>query len=140
MKTTWNWRTIVGLVLHVGIAGLMIFAAAMKLFGPPPPQDVIDKMGGLAGQMRLIAAGELACAVLLLIPRTSSLGVLLTSSFWGGAICAHMFQGDSYVLQSVLLFVTWVGAYLRVPGTLGSFTPPSAVARPSEEPSEAAVS
>ena len=68
--------------------------------------------------------GELASAILLLLPRTSSLGLLLTSGFWGGAIClhmSHMSQGESFVLQSVFLLITWVGGYLRVPGAFGSF-------------------
>ena len=59
-------------------------------------------------------------ALLLLIPRTSSLGLLLGSAFWGGAICLHMSKGDAFVVQSVLLLLTWVGAYLRVPGTFAS--------------------
>jgi hypothetical protein len=32
-----------------------------------------------------------------------------------------MSRGEPFVLQSVLLLLTWVGAYLRVPGTLASF-------------------
>ena len=48
-------------------------------------------------------------AILLLIPRTSSLGILLTSSFWGGAICAHMMQGDSYAFVAVLLVLRFSG-------------------------------
>jgi hypothetical protein len=72
--------------------------------------------------IQVIGAGELASAILLLIPRTSSLGLLLTSGFWGGAICLHMSKGEPFVLQSALLLFTWVGGYLRVPGAFGSFT------------------
>jgi hypothetical protein len=76
---------------------------------------------GLSLPIAVIGAGELACAVLLLIPRTSSLGLLVSSAFWGGAICLHMSKGEPFVLQSVLLLLTWVGGYLRVPGTFASF-------------------
>ena len=76
---------------------------------------------GLSLPIVVIGASELASAVLLLIPRTSSLGLLLSSAFWGGAICLHMSKGEPFVLQSVLLLLTWVGAYLRVPGTFASF-------------------
>ena len=58
--------------------------------------------------------------------------VLLTSGFWGGAICLHLSKGEPFVLQSVLLLLTWVGAYLRVPGTFASF----AVSSPTERPIE----
>jgi hypothetical protein len=68
---------------------------------------------GLSLPIVVIGAGELASAVLLLTPRTSSLGLLLSSAFWGGAICLHMSKGEPFVLQSGLLLLTGVGAYLR---------------------------
>jgi hypothetical protein len=76
---------------------------------------------GLATQARLIGVGAILTALLLLIPRTSSLGILLTSSFWGGAICIHMAHGEPYLFQAVVLALSWTGAYLRNPATLGSF-------------------
>jgi hypothetical protein len=76
---------------------------------------------GLSEEIYLIGAGELITAILLLIPRTSSLGVLLTSGFWGGVISTHMIQGDSYLLPAAMLVVTWIGGYLRNPGMLESF-------------------
>jgi hypothetical protein len=83
------------------------------VFGLFPP-DQVAKMG-LSLPIVVIGASELAIAVLLLIPRTYSLGLLLSSAFWGGAICLHMSKGEAFVPQSVLLLLTWVGAYLRVP-------------------------
>jgi hypothetical protein len=107
-----------GLVLHVLVAGLMLFAGSGKVFGFAP-QNIVDSLNrfGLGEQLRLIGVGECAAAVLLLIPWTSPLGVLLTSAFWGGAICIHMAHGELYAVQSVLLVLTWVGAYLRNPAT-----------------------
>ena len=134
MKTTWNWKTITGLVLHVLIAGIMILAGSAKILGLFPPEDVAKL--GLTGWITVIGAGELTTAILLLVPRTTSLGVLLTSGFWGGAICLHLSKGEPFVVQSVFLLLTWVGAYLRVPGTFASFavsakTEPS-IANPTE--------
>jgi hypothetical protein len=71
--------------------------------------------------IQVIGVGELASAILLLVPRTSSLGLLLTTGFWGGAICLHMSKGEPFVLQSAFLVIIWVGGYLRVPGSFGSF-------------------
>src|SRR5438105_772 len=115
-----NWKTIAGWVLHGLIAAAMILPGSLKVLGFFPPEEVA-KMG-LSLPIQVIGAGELASAILLLIPRTSSLGLLLTSAFWGGAICLHMSKGELFVLQSVFLLVTWVGAYLRVPGAFGSFS------------------
>src|ERR1700730_3871888 len=120
MKTNQNWKTIAGWVLHGLVAGIMLLAGSAKVLGLFPPEQV-EKLG-LSVPIQVIGAGELVSAILLLVPRTASLGVLLTSAFWGGAICLHMSKGEPFVLQSVLLLFTWVGGYLRVPGAFGSFT------------------
>ena len=113
MKERKNWGKIVGLVVHLLIGGLLIFTGSQKLLGSVPPEALVRY--GLGEQARLIGAGALLSALLLLIPRTSSLGILLASAFWGGAICIHMAHGESYLVQSVLLVLSWAGAYLRNP-------------------------
>jgi hypothetical protein len=128
MKTSRSWKTITGWVLHGLVAGIMLLAGSAKVLGLFPPEQVAKL--GLGVPIQVIGAGELVSAVLLLVPRTASLGVLLTSGFWGGAICLHMSKGEPFVLQSVFLLLTWVGAYLRVPGTFASF----AVSSPAERP------
>ena len=138
MKTTWNWKTIVGWVLHVLIAGIMILAGSPKVLGMFPPE--MPAQLGLSVPLQVIGAGELATAILLLIPRTSSLGVLLASSFWGGAICLHMSKAESFVLQSALLLLTWVGTYLRIPAMFSSFSASSPAAQPSANVAEAIAS
>jgi hypothetical protein len=97
----------------------MIVAGAPKLLGLAPTEHV-ERLG-LTDSIRIVGAGEIITGTLLLIPRTLSLGILLTSAFWGGAICVHMTHGQSYLLQSALLVLSWVGAYLRNPMVLGSF-------------------
>src|SRR5262249_10391546 len=121
MKPLDRVKRIAGWVLHVLIGGLMIFAASGKFMGSAQVIELF-KNGGLGDQVYLIGAGELITAVLLLVPRTMSLGVLLASAFWGGAICFHMSHGEPYVFQSVLLVLSWLGAWLRGPATLASFT------------------
>ena len=128
MKASRNWKTVAGWVLHGLVAGIMLLAGSAKVLGLFPPEQV-EKFG-LSVPIQVIGAGELVSAILLLVPRTASLGVLLTSAFWGGAICLHMSKGEPFVLQSVLLLLTWVGAYLRVPRTFASFAGSS----PTEPP------
>ena len=125
MKERKNWGKITGLDLHVLIGGLLIVTGWQKISGMLPP-DALAKYG-LSEHMRLIGAGAFLAALLLLMPRTLSLGVLLTSAFWGGAICIHMAHGEPYLVQAVFLVLSWVGAYLRNPAMLGSF--PSTPAR-----------
>jgi hypothetical protein len=111
-----HWGKSAGLVLHALIGGLLIFTGSQKVLGSVPPEALLSY--GLGEQARLIGAGAILTAVLMVIPRTSSLGILLVSAFWGGAICIHMAHGETYVLQAVLLVLSWVGAYLRNPATL----------------------
>jgi hypothetical protein len=113
---------IAGWVLHILIGGLIIFAGAGEVFGFAPAEVAsgMEKLG-VGDKMKLIATGEMISGLLLLIPVTSSLGVLLTSAFWGGVICIHMSHGESYVGPSVFLALTWLGALLRTPEMFSSF-------------------
>jgi len=132
-----KWGRVAGLVLHVLIGGLLIFTGSQKVLGSVPPPALVNY--GLGDQARLIGCGAVLTALLLLVPRTSSLGVLLTSAFCGGAICVHMAHGESYLFQAVVLVLSWAGAYLRNAATFSSFSAPPARAREAAE-SESAVS
>jgi hypothetical protein len=137
MKERKNWGKAAGLVLHILIGGLLIFTGSQKILGLVPP-EALSKYG-LGDQVRLIGAGACLTGLLLLMPRTSSLGVLLTSAFWGGTICIHMAHGEPYLVQAVLLLLSWAGAYLRNGATLGSFSGPPAVTREVAAAPEPAV-
>jgi hypothetical protein len=137
MKASRNWKTVAGWVLHGLVAGIMLLAGSAKILGLFPPEQV-EKLG-LSVPIQVIGAGELVSAILLLVPRTASLGVLLTSGFWGGAICLHMSKGEPFVLQSALLLLTWVGAYLRVPGTFASFAVSARRERPITDTTKSLV-
>jgi len=124
-----KWLKRTGLVLNVLVAALIIFAGLGKVFGFAPA-EVLKQMQafGLEDRLQLIGTGEMLAALLLLIPRTSPLGTLLTSSFWGGVICIHMAHHLPVVFPSVLLVVTWAGSWLRgsVPLLAGNLTSPVA--------------
>src|SRR6266404_6972229 len=106
MKANHIWKTIAGWVLHGLVGASMLLPGSLKVLGLFPPEQVQNM--GLSVPIQVIGAGELVSAILLLVPRTASLGVLLTSGFWGGAICLHISKGELFVLQSVLLLLTWV--------------------------------
>ena len=137
MKERHNWMKIAGLFVHVLIGGLMIFTGSQKILGLVPPEALAKY--GLGEQVRLVGAGAFLTALLLLMPRTSSLGILLTSAFWGGAICIHLAHGELYVLQAAFLVLSWVGAYLRNPATLSSVSGLPVRARELPTESEPAV-
>jgi hypothetical protein len=132
-----SWGKTAGLVVHLLIGGLLIFTGSQKVLGSVPPEALVKY--GLAELARLIGAGAILTALLLLTPRTSSLGILLTSAFWGGAICTHMAHGEPYFAQAALLALSWAGAFLRNPATLGSISGSPGMVREAAAESEPAV-
>jgi hypothetical protein len=115
-------RRISGLVIHILIAAFVSLAGIFKLAGLIPKEQLDKFQGtGLVENMTLIGAGELIAAILLVIPATSSLGVLLMSGFWGGVISFHLLRHEEFISGSVFMLLTWLGAFLRYPGTFASF-------------------
>lgn len=105
----------IGFTIHGLVAFAMIGAAIMKALGKIEPSAELD------AYTPVIVIGEMTSAILLLIPRTLSIGLLLTSSFWGGAIVVNMVapeQGLEWLTPAVLLLMTWTGSALRDPRTL----------------------
>lgn len=109
-----------GWILVGLVGGVMLLAGGAKMFGLMPAEEV-EKMGAIGEQLRLIGAGCFFSGLLLLIPRTSSIGLLLASSYWGGAICTHLIKEDSMAVPAILLVLTWVGTALRDRRAMWSF-------------------
>ncbi|MFZ5552475.1 MAG: DoxX family protein [Bacteroidota bacterium] len=109
--------------IAVGImSALFMMSATMKLMAGEDAEIAVNFVKwGLDGKLMLIGMGELLAAILFLIPRTSSLGVLLLSAHLGGAIATHMGNGEMYLPQAVMLLLVWVANYLRNPEMLASF-------------------
>ena len=118
-QNIWLKRT--GLGLNVLIAALMLAAGGFKLSGKIPAEEVA-KMGPMKDKIMLLGFGEVATAILLVIPVTAPLGTLLMSGLWGGIIATNMGRGELWAPWAVLLLVTWLGAYLR--GTVPILAPP----------------
>lgn len=61
----------------------------------------------------------LVCSVLYLIPRTSFIGAIVLTGYFGGAVATHLRLGNplfSHILFTVYLGVfVWVGLALRTP-------------------------
>jgi hypothetical protein len=117
-------RRTAGLTVLV-ICAILLSGSAISKFAHVP--GVVRQMAasGFAGpKLTLIASLELLGAMLFLLPRTRSLGLLMVSAYLGGAICAHV-QGGDYphaAAPSILLSVVWIGTALRHPGMLWSLS------------------
>ncbi len=106
--------SIVGWVLSGLLGAALVMSAVMKFF---PPEAMVEQMkdSPLLGWMLIIGIGELVSAILFLVPRTAVPGTLLLSSYFGGAIVAHMMQRESILVPSIFLVLIWTAALLRLP-------------------------
>lgn len=105
-------RTIGNIVITLtGI--LLLGSAAAKLAHIPKVEMQMAALGFGGNKLLFIGLLELASAVLFLLPWTRSVGVLLVSSYLGGAIATHVQHGKPIFVPSILLLVIWLGAWLR---------------------------
>jgi hypothetical protein len=101
----------------------------VKFWHPGAVLTYLGTMGFEGADVYLIAIIELATALLLLFPRTRTLGLLLASAYLGGAVAAHLAihrytTNDPFVAfmathtyvgtlePGVLLAALWFGAWL----------------------------
>ena len=122
MSKTSRGRQITGWVLTALLSALFLASASGKLLHAAQVMEPMQKWG-LEDQVTLIGVGEAVSALLFLIPRTHSLGLLLLTAYMGGAIVTHMQHGESYVSQSIILVLIWVAGFLRHTQVLQSFFP-----------------
>lgn len=104
------------------LGGLMLFGSAVaKLAHVPKVVSELGAMGFDGNKLIFIAILEGVCALLFLIPLTRSAGLLLVSSFLGGAIATHVQHDQPIVQPSFVLFLIWLGVWLRHRAMLWSF-------------------
>ena len=124
-------RRIAAWVLIVLLAGMFLMSAGMKIANPPEVREGFAKLN-LTNWRLPLAIVEGGAALLLLIPRTHSLGLLLLTAYLGGAIATHLEQADAKgaISPAVMLALLWIAGLLRHPELLVSFrrTRPSTVA------------
>lgn len=113
-------RRITGNVLMVLAALMLIGSAGAKFAHVPAVVTQLGAMGFDGNRLTFIAVLEIASAALFLIPLTRSVGLLLVSSFMGGAIATHLQHGQPIIQPSFVLFLIWLGAWLRHPEILWS--------------------
>ncbi len=126
-------KNIVGWVLSGLLTVFLVYSGIGKLIGDEMPATMLTHFGYSESEITLIGIGEIVSAILFLIPKTSSLGTLLLSAYFGGAIASHMSAApdttgnemmaaiQDYTFAAIFLIVIWAIAIFRNPHTLGSF-------------------
>ena len=107
-------RKIAAWIIAGLLTALFLFSASGKLFLHPEQMEQMK----LGDWRIIIALGEIVSSLLFLFPKTNKFGVMLLSSYMGGAIIIHMTSAISIILPSVVLILVWVVLYLRNPDFL----------------------
>lgn len=99
-----------------------MLSETIKFLHVPAIVHQMAAAGFPGAKLTLVASLGFSSALLFLYPRTRSIGVLLLSSFLGGAICLHVQRGEytNVFGPSLLLVLAWVGTWLRHPQMLWS--------------------
>jgi len=105
----------VGWVLVVLLTLLFFSSACFKWFFAESGADHPAPLGLSLASIRVIGVGEVVCALIYLLPKTSVLGAILLTGYMGGAIASHLHDGESPVPQVVIAIVVWLGCAFRQP-------------------------
>lgn len=117
------------LIFLPGLAVMM--SSVLKFAGVTGVVHTMAAEGFSGGKLTLVATLEILSAALFVYHRTRAFGVLMLSSFLGGAICTHVQMGESAkaIGPCTLLALSWVGTWLRHPQALWSLNFDGAVSR-----------
>src|SRR5882724_12309043 len=121
-------RQMTGNVLMI-LGGLMLIGSAGAKFAHVP--KLVTELGAMGfdgNKLLFVAVLEVISALLFLVPLTRSAGLLLVSSFLGGAIATHLQHGQPIVQPSFVLVLIWFGTWLCHPELLWSLNRPTASA------------
>ncbi len=105
-----------GWVLSVLPALFLLLDAAMKLAKPAFVVEATTRMGYAEGVIVPLGIVLLVCTALYLAPPTAVLGAVLLTGYLGGAVDAHVRNGDGpfkFLFPVVFAALLWGGLVLR---------------------------
>ena len=111
-KPSWAGRILTGLAV-----AFLIFDSVIKFSASAAVSQAMNQLGFPVHLAPAIGALELVLLAIYLFPRTSVLGAILWTGYFGGAIVLHVRVGNplfSHVLFPIYVaLLLWGGLYLR---------------------------
>jgi hypothetical protein len=111
-RAVWSGRVLSALPLT-----FLTFDTVIKLLLLPVAVEATTELGFSGRAVFAIGAIEAVCLVLYLLPRTSVLGAVLWTGYFGGAIATHIGAGSppfTHTLFPVYVAaLLWIGLWLR---------------------------
>ncbi len=106
-----------GRILSALAVIILIADASVNLFAPQLIKAEMSASGFPVELAPVLAVLMLLCAALYAYPRTSVLGAILVTGFFGGAICLHLRMGEigspPQLISLLIGVLAWLGLFLR---------------------------
>lgn len=115
MIMTAKTKNIIGWSLS-GLVGLMLAASATdKIIATKHAIAMATSFGITSTEYGILGTIEVVSVILFLYPRTAILGLLLLSSYLGGAIATHLQHDQSILFPAAFEAIIWIAALIRFP-------------------------
>jgi len=116
-SATSNRRRWAGRILSAIAVLFLTFDMAIKLSGAKEAVEGTVQLGWQPHHLPILAAIQVVCLILYIVPRTAPLGAVLWTGYLGGAIATHL-RVDNPLFTHILfpIYVAaliWGGLYLR---------------------------
>jgi len=106
--TRWSGR-----ILSILVTLLMIMSGVMKILKPAVVVQGFTHLGYPEAQAVPLGILEIGCAVIYLLPGTSTLGAVLLTGYLGGATATSVRVGDPWFAPVLVGVVAWAGLFLQ---------------------------
>src|SRR5260370_3705578 len=106
----WTGRIISGLIIL-----FMLFDSGAKIARFRPYVEGTVKAGYADSLVVPLGVLGLVCTLAYAIPKTSILGAILLTAYYGGATATHVRAGQPWYFPVVFGILVWLAMYLREP-------------------------
>lgn len=116
-------RQVIGSALIYLVAAVFLGSGSAKLAHLSPVVAEMTSLSLAGWKLNAVGALEIFTAILFLVPRWRSIGLLVMSAYLGGATCAHFMTNQYGGIGPAALFIAfcWVGTALKHPQAMWSF-------------------
>ncbi len=102
-----------GRVISALIVLFMLLDGGAKVVKFAPYVEGTTRAGFAASLVVPLGILELVCTIAYAIPRTSVLGAILLTAYYGGATATHVRLGQPFYFPVVFGVLVWLALYLR---------------------------
>ena len=102
-----------GWVISVLVFLMMVMGASMGLTRQEFAVKGFVELGYPEGVLVPLAAVQLACAILYVVPQTGVLGAILLTAYLGGATATHVRASQPFFMPVLVGVLVWLGLLLR---------------------------